>query len=411
MNAFLRADHTHARGDLLVPRPVWVARWWLLLLLSLSGFQPGAEAARRPRRRPDPPPPDYTLSALHFDRTGDLLAIANRQGTIQVWNVQTNRLAFGPFQCEESILDARFTADGKKLTVLTKSQAALWSTLKWASVTNTKVNAKPPYELILNPDAVRYLSVSENPSVLRIWDAITGRSIAQPIKPIMEGAPKIQFSADGRFFSTISSSSQSLNLFEVYRAYRGLFQWGQRGKIPAQSTHFSPDGNYLAVISTNQTLTLYEMATAKPAFPSFQPGASVATFQFSPDSKRFLIALKNGALLCRETETGKALWQSGKDPFMRITNRYAADFFPNGKALLVGSETSLRVWDAVQGRPQGPLIQCGGKMDRHLLSPDGKQIAMNYPEQHLIRVLAVGTNGTVSLKCQISYGPPNPGQP
>jgi len=214
--------------------------------------------------------------------------------------------------------------------------------------------------LAFAPDG-KILAILGRDQVVRLIDPVAGRELRQLTLPggaapaVLRNSTGLMFSPDGSLLAVISSryvapppgggvagESLSLRLWDVARGKAGLTC--DLGTRAATALGFSPDGHCLAVAYVDNTLSLWETATAKERcrFPALARPSRIHDIAFAPDGRTLVLGRADGSLAACAAGTGKEIkvLAGHSAPVTQLA------FAPDGKSLLSGSmDTTLLLWD------------------------------------------------------------------
>jgi WD40 repeat protein len=153
---------------------------------------------RSGREASGPPAGPVGVTSLAFTPDGRALAMGDRQGYVQVWELH-GRLSRCRFRAHAfAVTSLEFSRDGRTLvsTSFMDSAARLWDTATFRSVVSLQGHLAPVQATAFAPSG-RMLATADREGVVRLWDAATGR-----VQAVLSGNDKsvcvIAFSNDGR---------------------------------------------------------------------------------------------------------------------------------------------------------------------------------------------------------------------
>ncbi|HTU90740.1 MAG TPA: sigma-70 family RNA polymerase sigma factor [Gemmataceae bacterium] len=221
------------------------------------------------------------------------------------------------------------------------------------------------------------------------------------------------FTPDGKGFIRRAGSLQRWDLSTGKPVFTDTENWGHAEDVTRLL--FSPDGRWLASSSKDQTIRLWNVATARTVH-SFSKEDS-DHLAFTPDGRSLLTVphyfrLRNSLLLARDVVSGRPgrSYELGDDPSVRILGvsgkelRYTAD----GKRIQLLNWRSdsifFMVWNAATGKclvnkkvPLGEWVA-----PENLLTPDGQSVLVFDDPSQTVRLLSLETS---QPRWQLKMGP------
>ena len=311
------------------------------------------------------------------------------------------------FSQDEIILWTVASPDGARVLAATKHSLLLWDVASRALVV-------PPVEFGGEPDFGNFdpsgrlagLRVKHEDGIA-VFDltigAITARGATKSIGSIRHGW------LDGTRWVVLSRKSVGSALREG-ATDRLLFDAPIGGGTVAAD--FAAGCNVFALVGENGVAQVWDADAAQPLTPRLWGGGRPSRVRLSADGATFLTSSSEPAVRLWKlpaqggaewsaTATATVLaawWEGGRlltaDADARLTARDAATGRPlsearvfqeaatcaapdaAGRLVLIGSVHSARLWNAVNGEPAGPLIECGDGVRDVALSADGRRAAV-----------------------------------
>ncbi len=227
-----------------------------------------------------------------FSKDGTKIVTANAAGEIVIWNTKTykpmRRFKDLPFLGTLNIIHAvSFSPDGTKVVIATDDGYAI---ILDAMTGEMKVKLDH-YEVIdaqFSSDGTKVVTV--NPSIVIIWDAITGDKLVR----IEEDKGEIfsaSFSPDGTTVVT-ASDDHVARIFDVQTGKEMQKFKGHTKDV--RNANFSPDGTKVVTASSDQTVRIWDVSTGQEIGTLEGHLDSVWTARFSADGTKILTASQDG---------------------------------------------------------------------------------------------------------------------
>ena len=208
-------------------------------------------------------------------------------------------------------------------------------------------------------------------STVRVWDAVTGRPIGQPLVGHEDMVWSVAFSPDGR--RVVSGSAD-----HTVRVWDGAT--GQPIGQPlvghmddVMIVAFSPDGERIVSCSWDRTVRVWDAEKREPfGQPLIGHNSRVNSVALQPrrQAHRFRQFRQDGAAVGRRHREAD---RPADHHYGR--GRYGVAFSPDGKRDRLGQpRQTVRLWDADTGQQIGPPMKNTGAVDSVALSPDGRRI-------------------------------------
>jgi WD40 repeat protein len=387
----------------------------------------------RPLSEPVKPPPvaqlvTPTFSSLAFSPQDHILAGANSNGLLYLWNVAdparprlliTDNTGLG-------LHSLAFGAAGNTLLIGADLGIEVWDLTDPAhprelrEITGAGIN---PVDAVAYSRIDGELASGDVDGTLRLWNVTNPRSVVPYSPPLPQGqtVDSLAFSPDGRTLATAGHDGAVQLWNTADPAHPRVLAEPQTGSVnPVNTIAFSPDGRILAAGGSDGDVRLWDVADpARPQAlgqPLAADGGTVDSVAFSPDGYTLVSGSDNGTIqlwnLPRTTLTGGAgaalsvaispdgdllagdyggdvaLWNVTDPARPRFLGQlppasspvYVVGFSPHGRLLAAGSlNGTVQLWnlaDPASPRRLGQAAYSGVTAVYSLaFSPNGKTLA------------------------------------
>jgi RNA polymerase sigma factor (sigma-70 family) len=364
------------------------------------------------------------ITALAFSADGRLLACGRVTGEISLWSPHTGRLLGtlasddnkGPSGKVEPVSQVAFTADGSVLaTTGDEGSVRLWEVKSGGMRVLRPAAATSSRGLAFSPDD-RTLAVATHWQLgheITLWDVTSGQRI-EVTKAPLTGPCFATHSRDGKTLLTACTgdkvrfrdargreSSAPLDLGggglsvspDGTLAYSGGWVWDmatgrQLLQTLAEYETFSPDQRFLAAVTPNGTVSVWETTTLRKLWDARPDHAERQCVAFSVDSKTIAWGTEWGYVTLHDAPTGKQLCRLRcPGPCWQVA------FCPDGRTLAAAGENYVQLWDLSSRRVVRQLEQAPPEL-RRLAHWPGRRMAFSADGTILA---AAGVHNTIRL--------------
>jgi WD40 repeat protein len=350
---------------------------------------------------------DGSANDIAFSPSGNILAGANANGTIQLWNDLTGQLTRTLRASSIAVDSVLFSSDGGGLASVDSDFGPTGSVdgivRLWDPATGKLTRSLGAGVVVaaLNPSGKLLATAGADGNFsIRLESVLTGQLVRtlQPLGPRTGEVVILVFSLNGQF---LASGSYPGNTIQLWNTATGqpVRTWNAGSSSNGlASLAFSPDGDILASGETNPSNTVRLWNTATGRLINTLPITSsdgVDDIAFSPDGKTLASADADGNIQLWNARTGQEIGTplgtaSPSNPH-NVTIDIA--FSPDGKILATtAADGAIQFWNPATGQAiGGPFGPTADQSSTSIaFNPNGSLLA-EIPGKGPIRIWNVAT--------------------
>jgi WD40 repeat protein/tRNA A-37 threonylcarbamoyl transferase component Bud32 len=322
---------------------------------------------------------------IAFSPDGSRLFSASQDKTVKVWDIATHQEALTLRGHTDTVRGLALSPDGHRLaTAGADGSVRVWDATPGdpgrhpAELHSLEGHTDAVFGVAFSPDGRQVASVSHH-SKVRVWDAATGRALAVHSLPGHDYCFGLAYSPDGRLIAA-GTSDGKVHLLDAAsgRTLRTLL--GHRpGPVPQVA--FSPDGTRLASGGWgDRSVRIWPVAGAEdPAKALGEPQVlrghteAVLGVAFSPDGRLIASAGYDNSVRVWDAVRGKPLGA----PLTGHTSRVNGVAFSRSGRLLAsaGNDDTVRVWDTARWSTVAVLRGHAAAVSAVAFGPDDRFLA------------------------------------
>jgi WD40 repeat protein/serine/threonine protein kinase len=317
------------------------------------------------------------IKAVAITRDGRRAVSASSDHTLRVWDLESGRLLRTLQGHCNPVSSVAITADGcRAVSAASDGILTVWDLQTGRSLSTLTAHTGSVNGVALTSDSHRAISASSD-HTLRVWSVDSG-SLVHTLEGHADSVNGIAVTPDNKLVVS-ASSDQTLRVWSIDSGnLLGVLE-GHSDSVNAVAV--SPDGHYALSASSDHTLRVWDLTNSRLVHRLEGHTNSVTMVTLSSDGCRALSGssdhtlrlwdLKSGE--CVRTLVGHTDWVT------------AAAVTPDGKRALSGSaDHTLRLWD-LERKQLAPML--AGQTDnitRVFLTPDNSAAVTS--DYHLLRV-------------------------
>lgn len=295
------------------------------------------------------------VTSLDYSPDGAILASAFDNGTIIIWNVNTQKPLFDPiqhnFHLHEDWKGITFSSDGNLLISYSTYHVFVWylsgknnENLQSQSITGQQLGdtvTEIVSAISISTDGAK-LALGDESGAVSIWDLETFQPVGQQLQTSSASITSLSFAPDSNILIA-GSEDGVITVWDV--STRRVISSPLKGHFNSvTSLSFSPDATTLASGSQDGTVILWD---AKEWEPIRQPiaghGSTITSIRFDENGGNLHVGESDASYSQWNLETRELINQSSSNVLGNVS---VVAFSPDGEHLAYSTDkNNIAVWD------------------------------------------------------------------
>ncbi len=310
------------------------------------------------------------IECIVFSPDGRTFATGSEDNTIRLWDANTGKHKATCIGHEDDISFITFNPAGDILASVDYDESNRFWDVQTGKQLKTAIESDvtPTYALTYSPDGALFLTIGrsdKSESYIEYWDAQAGNNIKNVL--IEEDFDVAAISPQRKILACGGHGPLYFWDLETGERLKSVEKADER----PESLEFSPDGRKLVTGSSWETVSVWEVSTAK-LLKTFGGGEEFNSVTYSPDGKTVAAGADDGIIRFWDVATGELKKEITGHLSSEI---YAATYSPDGSTLTCGSERKIQLWNPQTGELLKTATEPGCKVYSVVYSSDAKLLA------------------------------------
>ncbi|QRV96958.1 Notchless protein [Ceratobasidium sp. AG-Ba] len=287
------------------------------------------------------------IHSLAYSPDGSRIYSASEDSTIRVWDPHSRYSVQIPYSPYNPIFRSLCLSDDGTILVTGCQDGSIyaWNPHTGAMLPGTfRGHGAPVESVAFSPDGERILSHSVN-GIYFVWDLKERSAILGPLEVPEKDPHLVKFSPDFGNIATISQDSTVVQIWDLRN--RSIVAEFSQPNV-ASALGYSWDSARIVTGSTAGDIFIWNAQDGKPIARSLKPHRSgVSSLRYSPNGEHIVSGFHDGSISIWDASTGDQI----AVPFVGHSDQVdIVSYSWDGRYILSGSlDSTIRIWDASSG--------------------------------------------------------------
>jgi WD40 repeat protein/AAA+ ATPase superfamily predicted ATPase len=330
------------------------------------------------------------INKAKFNSDGTMIVSTSHDGTIKVWDVQSEKCMMTLTGHTDSVNTSVFNPDSTIIASASNDKTLkLWDAISGKCLLTLSGHCWMVNDCAFNPDGTRVISASAD-NTIKIWDVVSGTCLFT-LSGHSSEVNTAEYSPDGQL---ICSASQD-GTIKLWDAQTGKCLSTLKGhSATVWSAVFSNDGRRIVSAASDKTLIIWDTLSRKSILKISAHSDTIWSSSFSPDGSQIISISSDNTLKRWDTYTGKCLISTPISSCWPGSNNCA--FSPDGKKIIVPDQNSIKLFEASSSRCLMSISKHGGLIRAVAFNSKGSRV-ITASNDHSIKLWEAQTGRCIMI--------------
>ena len=318
------------------------------------------------------------VTCVNFSRDGQILATANTNFSIKLWQVDNGQHIRTCKGHNSWISNVDFSPDNQIILSASEDKTIkIWDLTNGICINTIDAHEDTLRVALFHPK-VELIASCGHDGLIKFWDPRSGKCLK-----VLEGhngwVLSISFSPDGKLIAS-SSNDKNIRIWEVetgkcIRVIHGHQDW-------VVSVSFSPDGQRIVSSSFDRDVRVWQVSNGDCLNTFKGHRFWVWTAAFSPDGNQIASAGSDKTIKIWDISDSRCL----KTITGHTNQIWSLTYHPDGRRIATGSDDqTVRIWDITDGKCLEVLQGYTNSIKSVQFTPNGKKLVSAH-QDHTVKI-------------------------